>query len=92
MKARRVDQNQRDIVRALRAIGCTVADTSRVGEGFPDLVVGYRGINHLIEIKDGKKVASKQKLTTPQKIFHALWRGKICVVKTVDEAIQIVTK
>ena len=92
MRARRVDKNQQEIVKALIAIGCTVADTSRSGEGFPDLVVGYRGQNYLIEIKDGNKSPSRRALTPAQETFHNNWRGRVVIVKNADEAIQEVTE
>lgn len=87
-----VDANQSEIVDFLRRIGCSVAVMSSVGKGFPDLCVGYRGKNFLLEAKDGEKVASKQKLTPDQVKFHAEWNGQICVVKNVDEALEAVQK
>lgn len=39
MRAKRVDSNHADIRTKLRKAGFTVHDTSRLGEGFPDLVV-----------------------------------------------------
>ena len=51
-RARRVDGNQAVIVGALRAAGCFVDDTSRLGDGFPDLVVGTReGLIYTVEVK-----------------------------------------
>ena len=91
MRARRVDANQKEIVKALIAIGCAVADTSRAGEGFPDLVVGYRGINYMMEVKDGKQTASNRKLTPAQVKFHADWKGQIVVVESVEQAINAVS-
>ena len=73
-------------------MGCTVADTSAVGKGFPDIVVGYRGKNFLVEIKDGEKCKSAQKLTAAQVEFHDLWRGNALVVNSIDSAIQALTK
>jgi len=86
----RVDRNQNEIVEALRRIGCSVAVTSGVGVGFPDLVVGYRGANYLIEIKDGSKPPSEQKLTPDQQDFKALWRGQYAVVNTPEKAIDYI--
>lgn len=91
MRAKRVDQNQLEIIKALMAIGCTVADTSRAGEGFPDLVVGYKGVNHLLEVKDGSKSPSRRTLTPSQVSFHFKWRGRVSVVTNAEEAIQAVT-
>ncbi len=89
-RAARTDANQTEIVEALRAVGATVAITSMIGDGFPDIVVGYRGENYMIEIKDGSKPPSKQQLTPDEKKFHNIWRGKIDIVISVDEALEIV--
>jgi len=82
----RKDANQGDIVKALEAIGCTV----KVMHVPCDLLVGYRGRNILLEVKDGNKPPSARKQTEDQVIFQAEWRGQYAVVKTVDEAIAAV--
>lgn len=92
MIAAKTDGNQAEIVEGLRAIGCSVRPTHTAGKGFTDLVVGFRGLNFLIEIKDPKQIPSKRKLTPDQVKFHSEWRGQICVVETVEEAIHIVTR
>lgn len=86
-RAARTDDNQTEIVEALRAIGASVRVTSMIGQGFPDLVVGIFGKNHLLEIKDGKKPKSAQGLTADEAIFINEWKGKVKVVSTVEEAI-----
>lgn len=87
-RAARTDANQAQIMRALRAIGCKVKDTSRLGDGFPDLVVGYRGRLTLMEVKDGSKPPSERKLTPDQEKFHAEWAGlPVYVVENEDAAI-----
>lgn len=87
-RAAKVDANQRAIVKALRSIGATVAVTSTVGQGFPDICVGYRGRSILMEVKDGSRPPSERKLTPDQKDFHAAWRGEITVVTSATEAID----
>jgi Holliday junction resolvase len=86
MRAAKIDANQRDIVDYLRARGVSVAITSGIGDGFPDLVCGFRGKNILLELKDGDKVLSQQKLTAKQIVFHSLWRGQIAVVNSPETA------
>lgn len=88
--ARRTDSNQSVIVKALREVGATVAPTHELGKGFPDIVVGFRGINWMIEIKDGNKPPSKRKLTPDEVEWHALWRGQVAVVNSVDEALKLI--
>lgn len=89
-RAAKVDANQGEIVKALRAIGCTVAITSAVGHGFPDLIVARNRRNWLIEVKDGRLPPSARELTEDQRIFHAEWAGQVDVVKSVDEAVALV--
>ena len=88
----RTDDNQPEIVKALRGHGATVAITAQAGSGFPDLVVGYKGKNYMMEIKDPSKPNSDQKLTPDQVIFHAAWTGQIAVIKTIAEAIELITE
>jgi len=88
-KAAKTDRNQIEIVGVLRQIGASVQSLAATGKGCPDLLVGYRGINYLMEIKDGEKVPSARELTIDQKHWHSLWRGSVYVVKSVDEALKI---
>jgi hypothetical protein len=48
---RRVDSTQVGIVLALRKTGASVQHLHTIGKGCPDLLVGYRGRNILIEVK-----------------------------------------
>lgn len=89
-RAARTDANHAEIVRVLTKIGVSVADTSRVGSGFPDLVVGFRGKNLLLEVKDGRKSPSRRKLTAGQQEFAAAWRGQVRTVESVAEALSAV--
>lgn len=89
-RAARTDANQNEIVQALRDVGATVAVTSMIGSGFPDIVAGYRGVNYLIEIKDGSKPPSKRRLTKDEQEFHDLWRGAVVVVNDIDEALKLI--
>lgn len=88
-KAAKIDDNQKAIVNVLRQIGASVQSLATTGKGCPDLLVGYQGINYLMEVKDGGKVLSKQKLTIDQEHWHSLWRGSVHIVKSVDEALKI---
>lgn len=90
-RAARQDANQPAIVAALRAIGCSVSDTSGVGDGFPDLAVGYRKRTTLLEVKDGSKPPSGRELTPAQVKWHIAWRGQVSVVTSVEEAIAAVS-
>lgn len=89
-RATRVDNNQAVIVQALNSIGCTVQHLHSVGQGCPDLLVGYRGFNYLLEVKDGKKPPSERKLKPDQIEWHQLWKGQVAVVTNINEAIAVV--
>jgi hypothetical protein len=86
--AARIDANQTQIVSALRAVGATVQLLSAVGQGCPDLLVGYRGKNILMEIKDGRKPPSERKLTEDQIVWHTSWKGVVFLVTSVHDAID----
>lgn len=53
-RAAKTDQSQREVVSVLRQLGYKVVVTSRMGEGFPDLVVILNdGKVLLVEVKSG---------------------------------------
>jgi len=83
----RTDNNQEEIVNALRQCGATVEITNQQGNGFPDLVVGIFGINHLMEIKNKDNYG---KLSVKQMIFRDKWKGKIHLIETVDDALKVI--
>ena len=86
-RAARVDRNQEEIVKALRAVGTTVQSLAAIGNGCPDLLVGYQGKTILMEIKDGKKPPSQRMLTPDQERWHYEWNGaKVYVVDSVQSA------
>lgn len=87
----KVDANQKRIVKSLRGVpGVTVAITSQLGKGFVDIVVGYKGVNYLIELKDGEKVKSARKLTEDEVVFHDNWKGQVAVCNSFDEIFKLI--
>ena len=89
-RAAKVDANQREVVAALRAAGASVQLLHAVGEGCPDLLVGYKGLNMLLEVKDGSKPPSAQKLTPQQEEWHRDWRGHRVVVNSPEAALTAI--
>jgi hypothetical protein len=87
-KAAKTDANQQAIVLAFRQIGASVQVLSAVGKGCPDVLVGFRGVNVLVEIKDGSKAPSAQKLTADQIAWHANWGGQVCVANSIQNAVE----
>lgn len=87
---KRTDRNHAEIINALRKIpNLSVFSTHEVGKGFPDIVIGYKGVNYLIEIKDGNKPPSARKLTDAELQFHSNWRGQIKIVNNLDEVLNL---
>jgi|HubBroStandDraft_4_1064222.scaffolds.fasta_scaffold59974_3 hypothetical protein len=86
---KRVDANQPEIVDALRACGMSVLSLAAVGKGCPDLLIGWRGRNILLEVKDGSKPPSGRQLTDDEKDFRDSWRGSVFLVESVEQAVRI---
>ena len=91
-RAAKVDNSQAAIVSALRDVGASVAITSTVGKGFPDLVVGFRRRTYCIECKSltGKRDPKPEPLTPDQVRWHQEWRGHVAVVATAEEAREAI--
>jgi hypothetical protein len=79
---RRTDHNQAEIVKALRDVGATVQDLHLVGHGCPDILVGYRGKNYVMEIK-----MPTGTLNEAETRWIGDWQGKTHVIRSVDEAL-----
>ena len=92
MVFKKVDSNQTRVVKALRELGATVQHLHAVGKGCPDLLVGYKGNNYLLEVKDGEKPESARKLTPDQVIWHYDWKGQVAIVTSPEEAIDTIKK
>ena len=88
--AAKVDANQAEIVKALRAAGATVQSLAAIGDGVPDLLVGINGRTALIEVKDGAKVPSAQRLTPDQLVWHGKWQGgTLATVNSIESALRV---
>ena len=86
-RAAKTDANQKRIVQALRDIGAMVF---LIGQPF-DLLVGFRGELFLLEVKNPD---GRDKLNTSQNeniMKLGLVGVEVSVVRSVDEAIEVVT-
>jgi hypothetical protein len=91
-RAAKIDANQPEIVAALMKAGATVQSLAAIGGGCPDLLVGYANRTALIEIKDGSKVPSAQKLRPQQEKWHENWTGgTLATVNSVEGALRVLT-
>ena len=80
-RAARIDDNQPDIIRALKAIGCSV---EIIGKPV-DLLLHYRGVYSLMECK-----ATDGRFTKDQVEFFARWPGTVHVAHSPEEAVRLV--
>ena len=87
MRAARTDRNQKEIVSLFRDLGCNVAITSSVGDGFPDIVVQRSGTTYLVEIKDPEQPPSRRRLTKSQQVFHSIFHCYI--VETREDVFTL---
>lgn len=92
--ARKRDDNERDIVTALRCFGASVQPLD--AKGAPDLLVGYEGVTLLMEVKQqhGKSGSGMKRtasgLLPTQEAWWATWRGlRPVVVTTAEEAVAV---
>lgn len=89
---KRVDANHWEIFNTLKRLGWCVISTAELGGGFPDLVAAKDGVIKLIEVKDGRKRPSAQKLTACEALYHRDMAAAGCpivIVRSVDDAINL---
>lgn len=104
-RAAKTDANQAKVVEHLRRAGLSVAVTSMVGNGFPDLVVaGYGAVAFtgkkfyiptktvLVELKNPDMPKSGQKLTDAEIKFMDNWKGIYIKATTAEEIIKLFGK
>ena len=82
-RAAKRDKNEAEIIHALRQVGADVIQLS--DKGVPDLLVGYKNKNYLMEVK-----TNTGKLTADQSDFFTMWGGQVCVVRTIEEALSVI--
>ncbi len=85
-RAAKVDKNQAEIVDALRDVGAVVTSIHRHGEGVPDILVSFRGVWYLMEVK-----ASDGRLTPDEKEFiDRHHNATVHVVRHIDDALDAI--
>jgi len=89
---KRTDENQREIVDTFRKCGGVVFCTHDVGKGFPDLVLSFKGRLWLIEVKNGSKPPSAQKLTVSEKKFFDQFGEHVKIINSVSAALDFMKK
>lgn len=80
-RAAKRDVNEPEIVTALERVGAMV-----LRQTHPDLVVGFRGANFLLEVKGTRP----QRLQPEQIRLRASWPGQYTIVASVDDALRAI--
>lgn len=79
-----MDANQASVVNALRIAGASVQHLHAVGAGCPDILVGHRGRNWLMEIKREGGKRNKKQIE-----WHDAWRGQVVTVESPFQALRV---
>ena len=70
----------------LRKMGAIVHDLSKNGKGIPDLLIGYKGVTSLAEVKSSTKAS----YTKDQIRFNEQWKGeKVYRINDLDDAVAM---
>lgn len=99
-RSAKVDENQPQIVDAMRKIGATVIPTHQLKNAF-DCIAFYRGKTFIIEIKNPEALPKEYDRTRlekslsdgEQKCMHSIEKTgvKYHIICTIDEAIKLIT-
>jgi hypothetical protein len=85
MTRKRRDANHGEIKSLYERLGCSVRDTADI-PGALDLIVGYRGVDARVEIKDGSKIPSARKLTPAEQDEIERWKGyPPAIIETTED-------
>lgn len=87
MRARRKDNNHNDITKTLSKMKISHKDTHMIGNGFPDLIIGFMGVNFLVEIKTNNGT-----LTDKEEDFFEFWEGDVILARNVVDVFNGISK
>jgi len=80
------DANHNAIKAVFERAGWTVKDTHQL-KGFVDFIAGQGSKVLLVEVK-----SKSGKLSKDEQAFHNVWPGKIHIIRSTDEAIDLLTQ
>ncbi len=90
--AAKKDSNHEKIVEELEAGGARCMDMSKMGNGFPDLLVWHLDMWHVVEIKNPQTAYGKKGLNKRQKEWATEWQGgPVYVVRTSEDCQNFVS-
>ena len=83
---KRIDDNQPEIVEALRKAGASVQSLASLGKGVPDILIGY-GQEHMV-LCEIKKPGGK--LNPLQVTWHEAWKGgDVVILRSIEDALTL---
>jgi hypothetical protein len=86
--AKKRDENEPDIIRALEGVGALVLQLDHPSRaGVPDLLVAFRGVYHLLEVKHPARAKAHPDVQAAQAAFREVWPN--ChKVESVEHALR----
>jgi len=95
-KLAKTDENQQEIIDQLKSLPyrLSMIATHQLGGGFPDLVIGYKGRNLLVEIKNPEwatrteLVDPFEMLTEDEESFLMQWEGEYIIAFDIDPILD----
>ena len=90
-QAARIDDNQSEIIKQVKAMGATVQT------GMDDVLVGFRGRTYWFEVKNPARVFKKDgtfkkgAIKDSQIKLAAEWKGHYQIVSNIDEIIKAIS-
>jgi len=87
----RKDANHNELVEILEKGGMVVKDTSKLMQGFPDLLVWHMEAWHFVEIKNPNTAYGKKGLSKSQQKFADDWKGgPVFILRTKEDAEKFI--
>lgn len=77
------DANHASLRKLWRSIGGSWLDITPIDGGEPDALIGWRGDDRLIEVKNPEAPPSKRKARAEQEAWHRGWKGRPVAVVNV---------
>ena len=87
-RAARIDENQPEIVKEFRRLGWYVLIISQL-KNCCDIIVSKNGRTIAVEIKDGAKTPSQQKLSAGELKFKDEWQGEYALITSVEDILNL---
>jgi hypothetical protein len=89
-RAARQDGNQPRLRSRFEGLGGSWLPIPAVTGGEPDALLGWRGKNQLVELKDPGAPPCRRRLRAKQREWHASWRGDPpAVVETLQDILRL---